>query len=178
MQKIKSGCYRGYFKFPFISFGIKFVKPSYYHKSGGTLYPIFLGGMIMNILEYRRYQYYCANKIKLKWGKSGYFTRKEWCKYNGWDIKFPKLCPTYFTFFGLFNIVKHVKVFNDEEEHKKENFISKIENELRNKFGYLNDHDLRWDNIGWYKNDHCLIDYGDFRLGGYNQLNLRMLDYC
>ena len=56
----------------------------------------FLCGCIMNVLEYKRYRYYCKGKSYTQWNKI-------W-KYEGDK---PCFCPTYFSC-GLFSIVKHL----------------------------------------------------------------------
>ena len=56
----------------------------------------FLCSCIMNILEYKRYRYYCKGKSYKQWNKI-------W-KYEGDK---PCFCPIYFSC-GLFSIVKHL----------------------------------------------------------------------
>ena len=172
---MNKGFYRGYFHIGRI--GFKFARISF---NDGNPFLGFMTSIIMNVLERKRYRYYCCGKTYRQWGR-------KW-KYNG-EIK-PIFCPTYFTC-GLFNIVKHLKTPATVEDldaytryHYKDKKIKKhatmqqIEEQL--------DRDTRWlcrdikaDNFRFdeYGNLKC-IDYGHFTLGNTHAQCACLIDYA
>lgn len=151
------GSYRVYYKLPFINYGIKIAR--FNIKSTNT-YCVFLCGIIMNILERKRYLRYVKNKkYKYKWKPSNY-----------------SLCPTYFTFFGLFNIVKHANKLPDNwfslnkkcaKKYKKSPFVESADK--LDSYGIIN---------GDYKTGQLVeIDYGDFTIYSYNIRDVKEVDY-
>ena len=157
---MKKGAYRKYYKIPFVNIGIKVA--SFGCKRDANRLVTFLVAMTMNILERKRYKYYCQGKSFKQWGG-------VW-KYEGRKVR---LAPTYFSC-GFFNLVRHVETFQKSSDSDMEGIDGAWNGE---KFGYLFEHDLTWNNIGWHDGDYCLVDYGDYRIGGYNHFNPRWIDY-
>lgn len=151
MSKIKSGFYRVYIKIPFINYGIKIpkIKLSY------TIpFVVFLCGIIMNINERKRYKYYCLGKKFWQW--------ESYWKYDGKPLP---LCPTYFSLFGLLNIVKHIEIYDGEKimEPKDFGFLS---NDMKNK------------NFGVLENGTVVsLDYGDFNVDRMDNTLVGLIDY-
>jgi hypothetical protein len=148
---MEKGSYRIYFKIPFLDLGVKIPR-----FEGVIPFAIFLCGMIMNIYERKRYQYYVLKK-----------TMKQWNRKWVYEGETPKFNPTYFSFFGLLNIVKHVDICKTEKEvcltDKETAYISS---------------DISKRNIGICKNgEQVLIDYGDFNVDRYNRNRIGLIDY-
>lgn len=163
MKNINKGHYRIYFHIN--KFGFKIPRFDTYNANP---FLSFFCGIIMNILERKRYKYYVLKKPMKQW-------KHQW-KYSG-DI--PCLCPCYFSFFGLFNIYKHLpNSLNWEGLSKYGECIMDIdENYLRRSTAYLiNDikpENFRTNVVG---NLYC-IDYGDFNLLRFDRNNVSLIDY-
>lgn len=161
---MKKGAYRYYFHIG--KFGFKIPR---YNSYNGNPFLGFLCGIIMNVLERKRYKYYVEYKPMKQWGG-------EW-KYN-WMR--PILCPCYFSFFGLVNIYKHLPVELDWEAlctfgHR----VRDIDEEyLLEQTAHLVINDLKPENFRCDENKNLyVIDYGDFSLGGYNRTCVLDIDY-
>jgi hypothetical protein len=161
---MKKGAYRYYFHIG--NLGFKFPR---YNSYNGNPFLGFLCGIIMNVLERKRYKYYVEYKSMKQWGG-------KW-KYN-WMR--PILCPCYFSFFGLVNIYKHLPVELDWEAlctfgHR----VKDIDEEyLWEQTAHLVINDLKPENFRCDKNGNLyVIDYGDFSLGGYNRTCVLDIDY-
>ena len=161
MQK---GAYRYYFHIG--KFGFKLPR---YNKQNGNPFLGFLCGIIMNVLERKRYKYYVLRKKVKQWGH-------EW-KYEGYT---PCLCPCYFSFFGLLNIYKHLPISLDWDRLSKygERIKDIDEEYLWRSTAYLVINDLKPENFMTNEtgNLYC-VDYGDFSLGGYNRTCVLDIDY-
>jgi len=157
---MKQGAFRSYFKLPFLPYGIKVPR---WDKSNSIPAAAFLCAIVMNINERKRYLYYTL-KRSMKHG--GRIINID--KYHGSIVyKSAALVPTYFSFFGLFNIVRHVEQLNKEPTLKAEDV------------GYLalND-EIREHNVGTYKGKELLLDYGDFRIDGWTNITVGWIDYA
>jgi len=148
-----NGTYRIYIKIPLIKYGIKI--PRLFNKEPIS-FAFFLVGIIMNINERKRYLYYVKNKPMKQWGKM----------WRNSDSKESQLCPTIFSFFGLFNIVKHVEILKEEDK-----ILLKDEN-----VSYLTN-DWFPSNVGLLNGNQVLIDYGDFRVVGIDRTLVGLIDY-
>jgi len=169
---MSKGFYRFYFHVGKI--GFKFAKINF---KNANPFIGFLIGCIMNLLERKRYKYYCKGKSFRQWGR-------KW-KYDG-DIT-PIFCPTYFSC-GLFSIVKHLPAEVTYEEmlylakiyvkDKKLKDFQKID-EFFNKFTLyfvntdINPKNFRKDKKG---NLYC-IDYGDFYCGNLSRHCVALIDF-
>lgn len=161
---MKKGAYRYYFHIGRL--GFKFPR---YNKNNSNPFLGFLCGIIMNILERKRYKYYVKRKTMTQWGH-------KW-KYNE---ETPILCPCYFSFFGLFNMYKHLPVELDWEGLSKfGNRIRDIDEEyLWKQTAYLVINDLKPENFRCDKSGKLYtVDYGDFTTGGYNRTCVLDIDY-
>lgn len=167
------GFYRSYFHIGRL--GFKFARISF---NDANPFIGFLTACIMNVLERKRYKYYCCGKRYRQWGR--------WWKYEGTK---PILCPTYFTC-GLFNIVKHLDIDANEisleayyfhQLKDKKHYTYKwedIEQYLMKQtkwmcFQDVKSENFRFDNKG---NLYC-IDYGDFTLGNSHSQCACLIDY-
>jgi hypothetical protein len=163
---MKFGAYRVYFHIPFTLLGIKIA---YFGDSkNSNRFCSFLCGIIMNILEWKRYLYYCKKKPMKNWGKKWKCARTD-------DIWFN---PTYITF-GLFNIVHHCKYVYDktlDELAQKKFYEEWPEKDLEIAIDYMS-RDLKPDNFGLYKGHPVLLDYGDFNVDCFNSMNVKWIDY-
>lgn len=166
------GVYRLYFHIGPI--GFKFAKLNF---SNGNPFLGFFAGCIMNMLERKRYKYYCKGKTYRQWGK-------KWKYDNGLT---PIFCPTYFSC-GLFNIVKHLpnEITWDEmlklakmcEKHKNLKDYEKIDAFFNEFTLYLAQSDVNPKNFRKDKqgNIYC-IDYGDFYCGNLSRNCVCLIDY-
>ena len=157
---MKKGAYRCYFHIG--NYGFKFPK---YDKLNGNPFLGFLCGIIMNVLERKRYKYYVQRKKMCQWGHTWEYTYQT-----------PILCPCYFSFLGLVNIVKHLP----KEVLQKDlgEFIEDIEKRWWEKTAYLVINDIKPENFK--KDEHgkiYCIDYGDFTTGGFNRTCVLDIDY-
>lgn len=161
---MKKGAYRYYFHIG--NFGFKIPR---YNGYNSNPFLGFLCGIIMNVLERKRYKYYVEYKPMKQWGG-------EW-KYN-WMR--PILCPCYFSFFGLVNIYKHLPVeLNWEALCTFGHRVKDIDEEyLWEQTAHLVINDLKPENFRCDENKNLYaIDYGDFSLGGYNRTCVLDIDY-
>lgn len=148
-----NGVFRTYIHFGKI--GIKIVK---FNPKYTNAFCAFLCGIIMNILERRRYKYYVLKKKMNQWGRTWQTSFKE-----------VRLAPCYFSC-GLFSIYKHLN---------KEITWSEYDSEIKDNeiFAYLNN-DHKLEN---YRRDEdnkiYLVDYGDFNILGFNNTNVKDIDY-
>lgn len=134
----------------------------------------------MNVLERKRYRYYCLGKTYKQWGN-------KW-KHDGIT---PMFCPTYFTC-GLFNVVKHLPKTVSYTEMVK---IAKTYTKGNKKYKGLRDYqlidaffniftlylvqsDIKEDNFRRDENGilYC-IDYGDFYCGNLSNCCGALIDY-
>ena len=161
---MKKGAYRFYFHIG--KFGFKFPR---YNRKNGNPFLGFLCGIIMNVLERKRYKYYVQKKKMNQWGH-------KW-KYDG-DT--PCLCPCYFSFLGLINIYEHLPNSLDWEGLcKYGERIKDIDEEyLWRSTAYLVINDIKPENFMTNEtgNLYC-VDYGDFITGGYNRTCVLDIDY-
>jgi len=153
------GCYRIYFHIGKVGFKI-----ARYNSDNGNAFCGFLSGIIMNILERKRYKYYTLKKEMKQWGN-------KW-KLKGRAIK--TLAPCYFTC-GLFNIVKHIPNPICENDLGKS---YDLENKWAKKTGHIVINDIKAEN---FRRDvdgkiYC-IDYGEFTISGYNRITVVNIDY-
>lgn len=171
---MSKGFYRSYFHIG--KLGFKFARINF---NDGNPIIGFFTSCIMNVLERKRYKYYCCGKRYRQWGR--------WWKYEG---EKPILCPTYFTC-GLFNIVKHLDVDANETsleacyfhqlENKKQHYTYKwenIEQYLMKQTHWMCVQDVKPDNFKFDKDGHLYcIDYGDFTLGNTHAQCACLIDY-
>ena len=161
---MKKGAYRYYFHIG--KFGFKIPR---YNSYNGNPFLGFLCGIIMNVLERKRYKYYVEYKPIKQWGG-------EW-KYN-WMR--PILCPCYFSFFGLVNVYKHLPI---ELDWKTLSTFGHRVNDIDEEYlwehtAYLVINDLKPENFRCDENRNLyVIDYGDFIVGGYNRTCVLDIDY-
>lgn len=180
---MKRGCFRIYFKIPFINYGIKFARLVSW-KEGNAL-PRFFTGITMNFLERARYRWYTKFERMWHWGrhiKINEFHGKAITRFERL-----KLCPTYFSC-GLFSIVKHLETDFDPVEYglkaiwKNGQFDSSDPNHERinRRTGYFTQDDFKIQNFGVDKKERkwYLLDYGNFVLCKHNNLNVTNLDYA
>lgn len=166
------GFYRGYFHIGKI--GFKFAKINF---SNANPFLTFMISCIMNVLERKRYRYYCLGKVYRQWGR----------KWEYVDYK-PIFCPTYFTC-GLFNIVKHLpnKITEEDfnnlaksykgEDSKKLSVNDKLDKMLWKETAYLVN-DIKLDNFRKDEDGkmYC-IDYGEFQCGNVYRQSVCLIDY-
>lgn len=161
---MKKGCFRIYFHFGKIGFKIP-----RYNSYNGNPFLGFLCGMMMNILERKRYKYYVLKKPMKQWGH-------EW-KYDGGT---PCLCPCYFSFFGLINAYKHLPNSLDWEGLSKygERILDIDEDYLKRTTLYLLTNDIKPENFRTNETA-CLycVDYGDFEIGNMKRTGILNIDY-
>lgn len=169
---MNKGVYRSYFHIG--SIGFKIAKLNF---SNGNPFLGFLTGCIMNVLERKRYRYYCKGKSYKQYGR-------KW-KYDG-DIT-PIFCPTYFSC-GLFSIVKHLPIEMTWDDMLKYSKLYKKDLNLKeyeridaffNIFTlYLVQSDINPKNFRKDKhgNLYC-IDYGDFYCGNLSRNCVCLIDY-
>ena len=175
------GFYRGYFHIG--SLGFKYARISF---NDGNPFIGFLTSCIMNVLEYKRYKYYCCGKSYRQWGRK--------LKYE--DVKHI-FCPAYFTC-GLFNIVKHLdkevsdktlmewvnldiecRTIYDEYKHfKKLKPNQRVEDYLNYKTRWMCQ-DIKADNfrVDSETGELYCIDYGYFTLGNTHAQCACLIDY-
>jgi len=167
------GFYRFYFHIGDI--GFKIAK---FNIKNGNPFIGFIISCVMNILEWKRYRYYCKGKSYRQWGR-------KW-KYNS-DGLTPIFCPTYFSC-GLFSIVKHLPKEVTYEEMLKlaKEFVK--DKDLKdyqkidcffNKFTlFLIQSDINPKNFRKDKNGNLYcIDYGDFYCGNLSRNCVALIDY-
>jgi len=167
------GCYRYYFKLPFVNIGIKFVRIE--SPKEGSFFEKILAGIIMNLKERARYKYYVLKKPMWNWGKKWY-----WGVYPHKDESSLAFNPTYFSC-GIFNIVKHQPKVLKNPSKTDNDYISDNEliKKLRKWTGYIVYHDLKYSNFAIDENNkYVAIDYGDFKVEGYNNDNVGNIDYA
>lgn len=157
---MSKGAYRNYFHVG--SIGIKFPRYNSYNAN-----PIlgFITGMMMNILERKRYKYYVLHKPIKQWGRL-------W-KAQITDIRF---CPCYFSC-GLFSIYKHLPykcTWKDLQDYAK---ISDVEGFYEEKTHWVTK-DIKEQNFRKDKEGkiYC-IDYGDFVINTYTHNGILNVDY-
>ena len=151
MQK---GTYRIYFNIG--KLGIKLAR---FNFMNGNAFCSFLTGIIMNLLEYKRYNYYCKNKGVYQWGRKWYYS-------NNSPVIFS---PCYFTC-GFFNIVKHLPNACTEKD---------IENiDLLQQKTYYLCQDMKTENFKKDKDNkiYC-IDYAYFKVNGFTSSTICNIDY-
>lgn len=141
---MKSGTYRLYFKLPIIDIGIKIARVNI--KNCNPLLG-FLVGVIMNVLERKRYKRFVLGKPNKHYQFKPY-------KYN--------LCPTYFSC-GLFNIVRHAENLSNNELFDGLEVSPFAEDKL--------------DSYGLIGNNLVEVDYGDFTIYQYRPSTVTELDY-
>lgn len=152
------GSYRVYIKLPFISYGIKMPR---FNVKNTNSFCGFLCGMIMNILERKRYKR---------------FVKKKSYKYK-WQPKEFSLCPTYFSLFGLINIVRHAEElpeswFAIKNKPCVQNFKASPFCESPDKlssFGII-DGDINTGRL-------VEVDYGDFTIYSHFISDVKEIDY-
>lgn len=143
------GEYRIFIKVPFCELGIKIPR---FNLKVPNSFCCFLTGMIMNILERKRYKrYVTGSKCFDKWYK--------------WDSVKYSLCPTYFSLFGLFNIVRYAPPIEESE-------LTKGLESTRSYFG-----EFKLDSYGKIGHNIVEIDYGDFTVYYGNALDVKHVDY-
>lgn len=135
----------------------------------------FFCSCIMNILEYKRYRYYCKGKSYIQWNKI-------W-KYKG---NKPCFCPVYFSC-GLFSITKYLP-----HEVSYEELINQAKIYIKDVLDDIEVMDMYWNRETLYlaradiKNDNFrkdetgrifCIDYGDFYLGNLSRNCVAFIDY-
>jgi hypothetical protein len=173
------GAYRFYFHIPFTRLGIKIA--SFGDKDDANRVCIFFTAIVMNILERKRYQYYVLKKPMKQWGRIWTCRDREEIWFN----------PTYFTC-GLFNIVHHCsEIFPKDETDgptdEPDVVTADSENvvhyeptidrpELQEHTGYMVD-DLHNTNFAKSDKHPLCIDYGDFNISRFNNMNVRLIDY-
>lgn len=169
---MSKGFYRSYFHIGNI--GFKVAKINF---SNANPFVTFFISCIMNVLERKRYRYYCLGKTYRQWGR-------KW-EYEGDK---PIFCPTYFTC-GLFNIVKHIpnKITEEDfnllaksykgKDYKKMSVNDKLDKILWKETAYLVN-DIKLDNFRKDKNGkmYC-IDYGEFQCGNIYRQSVCLIDY-
>lgn len=153
------GCYRIYFNIGKIGFKI-----ARYNSDNGNAFCGFLSGIIMNILERKRYKYYFQKKKMKQWGN-------VW-KYDG--RKVTCLAPCYFSC-GLFNIVKHIPYGICENDLGKS---YDMEEKWSKETAHLVINDIKAEN---FRRDtdgkiYC-VDYGEFTISGWNRISVVNIDY-
>lgn len=167
------GFYRCYFHIG--RFGFKIARINF---NDANPFIGFLTACIMNVLEYKRYKYYCCGKSYRQWGR-------KW-KYEG--VK-PIFCPTYFSC-GIFNIVKHLPttaVMDDlvwfahiHREDKRRRIKTKedVEVVINRKTLWMCCNDIKPENFRFDDNWVLYaIDYGDFTLGNTHAQCACLIDY-
>lgn len=163
MKSISKGHYRIYFNIG--KFGFKIPRFDTYNANP---FLSFVCGIVMNVLERKRYKYYVLRKPMKQWGHA-------W-KYNG---GIPGLCPCYLSIFGLLNIYQHLPNSLDWTGLAKygEHIMDIDEDYLRRSTAYLVDdikpENFRTNEVG---NLYC-IDYGDFNLLRFDRNNVSLIDY-
>lgn len=153
------GVYRNYFHIG--KYGIKIAR---FDWSNTNALCGFLAGIIMNLLERRRYKYYCLGKSYKQWNN-------RWTYINKNEIR---LAPCYFSC-GLFNIVKHLpyNIKSWKELGNKYNF----EDIWLEKTAYLSD-DVKLTNFRRDVNGKIYyVDYGNFNCTSANRMNILLIDY-
>lgn len=159
---MEKGQYRGYFHIGPI--GIKFTK---FKWSYTNTVATFLAGIIMNLLERKRYKYYVLRKSMKQWNKKWYYLNDD-------ELA---LCPTYFSC-GLFNVVKHLPGEVTYEDLKTKNVILDIDERYWDeKTGYLLDEIVPKHFRKDEKGNILAIDYGYFQVTGYRNVNVSLIDY-
>lgn len=149
------GSFRRYFKLPFIQYGIKIPVCLPFGDCGTqheNFYAFFCA-VIMNRKERDRYRYYTKRKPAKNWGSL-------WSRA---DEPPAALCPTYFSLFGLINIVAHCEPADETLDFDATCGLTYDDN--------------RKANYGKYKGMTVALDYGDFRIGAYNKLDVLNVDY-
>lgn len=174
-MRYQTGSYRVYFRLG--RFGIKIAKLDF---SVTNTLAVFFTGIVMNLLERKRYLYYGLRKPMKQWGRI-------W-KYQGDPIA---LNPTYFSC-GLFNIVRHAEPWSSCKDWKVlykgawidpesvEGVDLKVYQELHSKvFGCMVEvHAEAHSNLGiWGGNKLVALDYGDFNVDRYNSTRVSLIDY-
>lgn len=158
---MEKGQYRGYFHIGPI--GIKFAK---FKWSYTNTIATFFAGIIMNLLERKRYKYYVLRKPMWQWNRKWYYLDEELA-----------LCPVYFSC-GLFNIVKHLPGEVTYEDLKTKNVISDIDERYWDeRTGYLLDEIVPKHFRKDEKGNILAIDYGYFQVTGYRNVNVSLIDY-
>lgn len=164
MKNINKGCFRCYFHIGKLGF-----KVPRFNSYNGNPFLGFLCGIIMNILERKRYRYYVLRKPIKQWGKM-------W-KYSG-DI--PCLCPCYLSIFGLLNVCEHLPKALDWEELSRygECVLDIDEDYLNRSTAYLLVNDIKPENFRTNEvgNLYC-VDYGDFKIGNMRRTGILNIDY-
>lgn len=166
------GFYRSYFNIGKI--GFKFARINF---NDANPFIGFLTACIMNVLERKRYKYYCCGKRYRQWGR--------WWKYEG---EKPIFCPTYFTC-GIFNIVKHLDIDANEINTEYYYFCKTnklctggiredLEKYLNEKTNWMCWNDIKCENFKFdNKGNLYCIDYGDFTLGNTHSQCACLIDY-
>lgn len=154
------GAYRTYFHIG--SIGIKIPRYEGYYANPMLS---FMTGIIMNVLERKRYKYYVLHKEIRQWGM-------KW-KSSHDDVRF---CPCYFTC-GLFSIYKHLPKECTWDDLAKEAKISDVEGFWQEKTMWvtndIKDRNFRKDKQGKI---YC-VDYGDFVINTVRHDSVINLDY-
>jgi hypothetical protein len=162
-MNIQSGLYRKYIKLPFVDYGIKIACPNFSFKEFGfrNWFCTLLCGIIMNIKEKVRFDYYNSHKTIRQWNN-------DWV----WNKKTYRFCPIYFSC-GLFNIVRHAKIYS------KDVFEKLDREELLKETGYLVE--ISCSNFGVCNTIHgyhrVAVDYGDFDINSFNSRRVMYTDY-
>lgn len=150
------GVYRIYFKIG--NYGIKLARLNFTGVNGGLC---FLCGIIMNVLEYKRYQYYCKHKTYIQDGKLWNYSSKD-------IIHF---CPCYFTC-GLFSVYRHIPEKLDNKDFYKESI-----DYWKKLTGYMVA-DLKPENFRKDVNTIFCVDYADFSVvNSYTRQSIQLIDY-
>jgi len=156
------GVYRNYFHIGKIGFKI-----ARFDWSNTNAFCGFLAGIIMNLLERRRYKYYVLRKSYKQWDNT-------WTYLNKTDIR---LAPCYFSC-GLFNIVKHLP-YNVQtwKGLSKIYHVESFEDEWNEKTAYLLD-DIKLANFRRDVDGKVYyVDYCNFNLTYANRMNVLLIDY-
>lgn len=157
---ISKGVYRYYISIG--NFGIKI--PRYDFNNGNSLLG-FISGIMMNLLERKRYKYFILNHKMKQWGNVWQNRTKDLC-----------FCPCYFSC-GLFSIYKHLRyecTWADLIENSNKSDFEEFWKEKTNWLvSDLKDVNFRKDVDGKI---YC-IDYGDFVLSTHRNDSVINIDY-
>lgn len=168
-KTMKHGTFRNYLKIPFTSLGIKVARLNFNKQQMDSTVCVFLSGIIMNLLEYKRYRYYSLGKRYVVFGKKQNIFQFRECTSLA-DF----LNPVYFTC-GLFSIVKHQSIFATSEqcnELRESDFKHKVAR-------FCCEGDIKNANIAVDKGHYVFIDYGEFQTNcAYNSQFVGNNDYA
>lgn len=164
---MRRGAFRLYFHIGPVGFKIP-----RYSRQNANPWMVFFCGWMMNILERKRYRYYCKGKKYKQWNKKWKFEPIE-------NIELI-LNPTYFSC-GLFSIVRHCPVSVKEDWFYSvydERMGSDAKSELYKQTAYLCIMDDKPDSFRFNKDGKMVcVDYGEFSLSYACRTGIQHIDY-